>query len=176
MRALIWAQSADGVIGRDGALPWHIPEDMALFRALTSGGTVLMGRRTWDSLPERVRPLPGRRNIVLTSGTIDGAEVVRTLDEAPAHVWVIGGERVYAAALPTADLLLTTYVDGTYEGDAWAPTVGAEWHPITDPPWWTSSAGPSYTVAIRVRDDAVLDDPEGRRIVEVVARHAADRD
>ncbi|MGH3744668.1 MAG: dihydrofolate reductase [Mycobacteriales bacterium] len=174
MRALVWAQSADGVIGRDGALPWHLPEDMALFRALTTGGTVVMGRRTWDSLPARFRPLPGRRNVVLTSGAAAGAEVIRDLDDAPADAWVIGGERVYAAALPTADLLVTTWVDGPYEGDARAPSVGADWHAITEHPWRTSTAGPAFTVAVRVRDDAVRADPECRRIVEVVARHAAD--
>jgi dihydrofolate reductase len=63
---LVWAQSANGVIGRDGTLPWHLPEDMARFRALTTGATVLMGRRTWESLPPRFRPLPGRRNLVLS--------------------------------------------------------------------------------------------------------------
>ena len=64
---LIWAQARDRVIGADGKLPWRLPEDMALFRELTTGGTVVMGRRTWESLPERFRPLPGRTNVVLTS-------------------------------------------------------------------------------------------------------------
>ncbi|HEY5335689.1 MAG TPA: dihydrofolate reductase [Mycobacteriales bacterium] len=175
MRALVWAQSADGVIGRDGALPWRIPEDLRLFRALTTGGTVVMGRRTWDSFPTQFRPLPGRRNIVLSSQDVAGAEVIHDLTAVPADCWVIGGARVYAATLPTADLLVTTYVDGRYDGDTWAPSVGEDWRPVTDHPWWTSSAGPSYTVVVRVRSNRVLNDPEGRRILEVVARHAADR-
>lgn len=175
MRALVWAQSADGVIGRDGALPWRIPEDMALFRALTTGGTVVMGRRTWESLPDRYRPLPGRRNVVLTRGAVEGAEVVRDLGDAPSDAWVIGGERVYAAVLPTADLLVTTYVEGRYAGDAWAPDVGGDWHPVTDHPWWTSTSGPAYSVVVRVRDDAVREHPECLRVLDIVARHAADR-
>jgi dihydrofolate reductase len=173
MRALVWAQSTDGVIGRDGALPWHVPEDMALFRALTLGGTVVMGRRTWESFHARFRPLPGRRNVVLSSQEIVGAEVIHDLSDAPADCWVIGGARVYAAMLPAADLLVTTVVDGRYDGDTWAPVIGDEWRPVTDHPWWTSSAGRSYTVVVRVRRDTVLDEPEGRRILGVVARHAA---
>lgn len=178
MRALVWAQSSDGVIGRDGALPWHLPEDMALFRALTAGGTVVMGRRTWDSLPPRFRPLPGRRNVVLTSrapgGALEGADVVRALDEAPRDAWVIGGERVYAAALPSAQLLVTTFVDGHYAGDARAPAVGPDWHPVTDHPWRPSATGPAYRVVVRVRDRATCEEPEARRVLAVVARHAVE--
>ena len=76
MIGLVWAQAANGVIGRDNALPWRLPEDMAHFRDLTLGTTVVMGRRTWDSLPPRFRPLPDRFNIVLThdaTWTADGA-------------------------------------------------------------------------------------------------------
>ena len=96
---LIWAQSTSGVIGRDGAIPWHLPEDLARFKALTMGHTVVMGRRTWDSLPERFRPLPGRRNIVLTrNGAVDatGAEVMGSMDEALVDepTWVIGGSEM----------------------------------------------------------------------------------
>jgi len=106
---LIWAQSANGVIGADGQLPWRIPEDLAHFRMLTDGGTVVMGRATWESLPPRFRPLPGRRNVVLTrqqDWSAPGAVVAHTLDEAltsaDGDVWVIGGASVYAAALPRA--------------------------------------------------------------------------
>ncbi len=76
---LVWAQSTSGVIGRDGGIPWHVPEDMAHFKQLTAGCTVVMGRRTWESLPARFRPLPGRRNVVLTRQSgyrAEGAEVV----------------------------------------------------------------------------------------------------
>jgi len=83
--ALIWAQAQDGVIGHDGTIPWHLPEDLAHFRAVTDGATVVMGRRTWDSLPPRFRPLPGRRNVVITrqpDWRADGAVVAHSLEEA----------------------------------------------------------------------------------------------
>ena len=76
---LIWAQSTSGVIGRDGTIPWSLPEDMAHFKRLTMGHTVVMGRRTWESLPVRFRPLPGRRNVVVSRNPdylAEGAEVV----------------------------------------------------------------------------------------------------
>lgn len=78
MIGLVWAQSANGVIGRDGTLPWHLPEDLKHFRALTTGATVLMGRRTWESLPPRFRPLPGRRNVVLSRTPQEGVETFPT--------------------------------------------------------------------------------------------------
>ena len=94
MIGLIWAQAANGVIGRGGALPWHLPEDLAHFRDTTRGSTVVMGRRTWDSLPDRFRPLPGRRNVVLTrhdTWTADGAEVVHDLAESRGGAGDPGG-------------------------------------------------------------------------------------
>ena len=94
---LIWAQSTSGVIGRDGGIPWRLPEDQARFKELTLGHTVVMGRLTWESLPKKVRPLPGRRNVVLTRQAdymADGAEVMTTLEDALTddETWVIGGE------------------------------------------------------------------------------------
>src|SRR5205823_6188330 len=90
---LIWAQSANGVIGRDGVLPWHLPEDQQRFRRLTGGATVLMGRRTWESLPPRFRPLPGRRNLVLSRTPRQDVETFPDLQSALAAVsgdlWVI---------------------------------------------------------------------------------------
>ena len=83
---LIWAQSPSGVIGRAGGIPWRLPEDQARFKELTLGHTVVMGRLTWESLPSKVRPLPGRRNVVVTRQAdymADGATVVGSLDEAP---------------------------------------------------------------------------------------------
>lgn len=103
--ALVWAQSPRGVIGRDGALPWHVPEDLAHFKALTAGHPVVMGRATWESLPPRSRPLPGRTNVVLsrTAGLeLPGASVATGLDDALAlaaaaaggdEIWVVGGEQ-----------------------------------------------------------------------------------
>ncbi len=109
--ALVWAQARGGVIGRDGSLPWHLPEDLAHFRALTRGATVVMGRATWESLPERFRPLPGRRNVVLSRRAdfrAEGADVrsrprggAGRSGAADGTVWVIGGAQVYAAALPS---------------------------------------------------------------------------
>lgn len=84
---LIWAQAEGGVIGRDGGMPWHVPEDLAHFKAVTLGAPVVMGRKTWDSLSPRFRPLPGRRNIVVTrdaAWSAPGAEVAHSVDEALA--------------------------------------------------------------------------------------------
>ncbi len=118
---LIWAQSASGVIGRAGAIPWRLPEDLAHFKNLTLGHTVVMGRRTWESLPARVRPLPGRRNVVLTRQAdymAQGAHVMSSLDEALSgdDVWVIGGAEIYVLALPHAARCEVTEVDCVCRG------------------------------------------------------------
>lgn len=124
------AVARGGVIGRDGTIPWRIPEDLARFRELTTGSAVVMGRKTWDSLPDRFRPLPGRRNVVVTRNprwSAEGAERASSLREAldslegEPHVYVIGGAEVYAAALPLADELLLTAIDLEVEGDAYFP-------------------------------------------------------
>lgn len=155
--SLIWAQTPDGVIGARGSMPWHVPEDLARFRRLTRGHPVLMGRRTWESLPESVRPLPGRENIVLSSqpeltpGTSKQppAMVVGSLDDALAVVgdrtcWVVGGGQVYAAALPYADRVETTVVDRGATGDTFAPVLDERrWAPVAFEPvegWYTSRA------------------------------------
>src|SRR4051812_11020254 len=129
--ALIWAQARDAVIGRAGGLPWRLPEDQQLFKRLTTGATVVMGRATWDSLPASVRPLPGRRNVVLTRDRTwhaDGAVVVHALahalDDGGGDVWVIGGADVYAQALPHADRVVRTDIDIDVDGDARAPVLG----------------------------------------------------
>lgn len=130
---LIWAQAADGVIGAGGRLPWHLPEDLANFRQVTMGHTVVMGRATWDSLPPSVRPLPGRRNVVLTrdrSWSCPGVVVAHDLESAldePGEVWVIGGGSVYRAAEPHASRAVVTDVDVRFDGDTYAPELGAEW-------------------------------------------------
>ena len=127
---LVAAVARNGVVGRAGALPWHLPEDLAHFRAVTKGLPVLMGRKTWDSLPARFRPLPGRRNIVVTrqpGWRAAGAESAPSLDAALAlaadapRVCVIGGAELYAAALPRADELLLTEVAQDFDGDAHFP-------------------------------------------------------
>jgi dihydrofolate reductase len=161
--SLIWAQARGGVIGVAGRLPWHLPEDLALFRDTTMGATVVMGRRTWESLPERFRPLPGRANVVLTTRagwTAAGAERAGSVDDVlDRHdaVWVIGGGAVYAAFLPHADRLVVTDVDLDVEGDTWAPDIGPEWRCVARTPqegWSASSSGPGYAVSTYARRSA----------------------
>ncbi|MDN3920586.1 dihydrofolate reductase [Roseateles violae] len=128
---LIANVARDGAIGRGNELLWRLPEDMARFKALTLGHPVLMGRKTWDSLPAKFRPLPGRRNIVLSRQqdlVLDGAEVFTSLEAAlaacagAAIVDVIGGAQIYAQALARADRLELTEVDAPAPGaDAFFP-------------------------------------------------------
>lgn len=128
MIALVVAYSRNRVIGRDGGLPWHLPADLRRFKELTSGGTVVMGRRTWDSLPERFRPLPGRRNVVVSRNGCDAPEVCRSVGEAlAADCFVIGGGEIYAQALPHADRVYATEVDAVVDGDTLMPELGPEW-------------------------------------------------
>jgi len=150
---LVWAQTPAGVIGDAGTIPWHVPEDMAHFREVTAGGTVVMGRATWQSLPDRFRPLPGRRNVVLSRDPTfpaPGAEVLTDLDAAlrsAPDVWVIGGGAVYAAALDRADRLEVTVVDLDVPGDTVAPAVGPGWRLVVggpDAPWRTSRTGTRF--------------------------------
>ena len=128
--SLIAAVPRNGAIGRDNALLWREPEDLKRFRRLTMGCPVIMGRRTWDSLPPRFRPLPGRRNIVLTrdpAWRADGADAVSSLDAALALVaeveraFVIGGGAAYAEALPRVDRLELTEIDAELDGDVFFP-------------------------------------------------------
>ncbi len=128
--ALVAAVARNGAIGRANDLLWRDAQDLAHFRALTLGSPVLMGRRTWDSLPARWRPLPGRRNLVLTRNPqwrADGAEAAASLPAALARlagvprVFVIGGAQLYALALPLADELHLTEIDADFEGDTHFP-------------------------------------------------------
>jgi len=128
--SLVAAVARGGVIGRDNSIPWRIPADLARFREITTGHPVVMGRQTRDSIPPRFRPLPGRRNIVVTRNRKwygDGAERAGSLDEAlelagdDDEVFVIGGAQVYAAALPFADELLLTEIDAAIDGDTVFP-------------------------------------------------------
>lgn len=133
---LIAAVARNGVIGIDNRLPWHLPADLKHFKALTLGHTVIMGRKTWESLPDKFRPLPGRRNIVITrnpSYRAAGALVASTLPEAlraaeSGEAFVIGGAELYAAALPLADRLQLTEIDADFEGDTRFPAIeGSQW-------------------------------------------------
>jgi dihydrofolate reductase len=155
---LIWAQSTSGVIGRDGGIPWRLPEDQARFKELTLGHTVVMGRLTWESLPAKVRPLPGRRNVVVTRQAdymANGADVVTTLDDALTddEAWVIGGEQIYALALPLATRCEVTEIEVDLrreDGDAVAPVLDDSWVGTTGE-WLTSSAGLRYRYYSYVR-------------------------
>ncbi len=129
MLSLIVAMAQNGVIGRNGDLPWHLPADLKHFKATTLGKPVIMGRRTWDEIG---KPLPGRRNIVISRRsdfTASGAEVVDSLETAlglvadAAEVMVIGGAQIYAQALPFADCIYRTLVCGEMPGDTWFPPV-----------------------------------------------------
>ena len=133
---LIWAQARGGAIGRDGVMPWHLPEDLAHFKRVTLGHPVVMGRRTWDSIEPRFRPLTGRRNIVVTrdeAWSAEGAEVAHSVGAALAlacdgEVWVAGGGQLYAATIALADRLEVTEVDlAIPDADTFAPAIGPEW-------------------------------------------------
>jgi dihydrofolate reductase len=148
---LIWAQSTSGVIGRGGGIPWQLPEDLAHFKELTMGHTVVMGRRTWESLPAKFRPLPGRKNVVLTHQTgftAQGATVVQSLDDAltDPDTWVVGGEQIYTLALPRARRCEVTEVDIDLprdDGDVVAPLLDEAWVGATGE-WETSRTGLRY--------------------------------
>ncbi len=134
---LIFACARNGVIGRGGDMPWHLPEDLAHFKRVTLGQPVIMGRKTWDSIPARFRPLPGRDNWVITRQTdwhSPGARVAHSLPEALAQLpedslpWVMGGGEIYAQALPLANHAVVTEIDLTVDdGDTFAPQFGPEW-------------------------------------------------
>ncbi|WP_022873777.1 dihydrofolate reductase [Nesterenkonia alba] len=164
---LIWAQTPQRVIGRDGQMPWHVPEDLAYFKQVTSGAPVIMGRATWESLPERFRPLPGRVNIVLSSQHdaatglgAEGALPARSLPEAvelaaehlqPGQVvWIMGGGAVYAETVQQglAQIASVTTIDVDTEGDTFAPELDPdqwEWVGSAQGEGWdTSETGVRY--------------------------------
>ncbi len=133
---MIFAKSANGVIGHNNAMPWHLPEDLAHFKKLTLGCPVIMGRKTWDSLPTKFRPLPGRTNVVITrqpDWQAAGAQTAGSLTDALAHcknaddVWIIGGAQIYAQAEPVALRIEVTDIAQDFVGDAYAPVLGNDW-------------------------------------------------
>jgi dihydrofolate reductase len=130
----IVARAANGVIGRDGALPWQIPADLRRFKALTMGRAMIMGRKTFASFP---RPLPGRRHIVLTRDPFwraEGAEAApspaKALAMAGPDAWVIGGAEVFALLLPRCDRVELTEVHADVEGETLMPPLGQEWREV----------------------------------------------
>jgi dihydrofolate reductase len=137
---LIWAQAHHRVIGKNGTMPWHLPEDLAHFKRTTLGCPVIMGRKTWDSIPPKFRPLPGRANIVLTQqpnwhengvapklNMREALQYCEHLPSAPPAVWIIGGAQIYAQALPLAHKIVITEIDASFEGDAFAPQLDDVW-------------------------------------------------
>lgn len=129
---LIAAISTNNCIGKNGNVPWHIPEDLEHFKHATMGKIVLMGRKTWESIPLKYRPLPKRKNIVITRQTHypvpEGVEVHQTVDEAlAAHagedIMVVGGGEIYAQTIDRADILDITHVEQAVEGDAFFPEI-----------------------------------------------------
>jgi len=139
MLSLVVARDRNGAIGRAGDIPWRAPEDLAFFQRETTGGALVMGRNTWESLP--VKPLKSRLNLVVSSGRPEGAEHVFTSVEAATEaarasgymrIYGIGGAGIYRAMLPVAHRLLVTEVDLEVEGaDTWFPEFDlAEWTPV----------------------------------------------
>lgn len=132
------AASENGVIGREGGLPWHVSSDLKLFKEITLGKPVIMGRRTWESLPRK--PLPGRRNIVITRQAdfvAEGAELVHSVDEAlavcagEADVSIIGGGQVYAEAMSRTDRIYLTRIHLEVDGDTFLPDLNEdEWREV----------------------------------------------
>ncbi len=158
---LIYARAANGVIGRGGTMPWQLPEDLAHFKRLTHGSPVIMGRKTWDSLPPRFRPLPGRTNIVVTHQPhwqAEGAHRAASLPDALAlcsaeqTVWVIGGAQIYAQALALADRVEVTEIACDFEGDAYAPVLdSAQWAVAERSDHVSSSTGLPFSFVRYVR-------------------------
>ncbi|GFZ78527.1 dihydrofolate reductase [Nesterenkonia alkaliphila] len=164
---MIWAQAHNGVIGADNTMPWHLPEDLDYFKATTAGCPVIMGRRTWESLPTRFRPLPQRTNIVVTGDAAAAAELEKSgavpatsLEEAlllarpqaaaSGRIWIMGGGRVYAEALEKdlADLASVTLIDQEIPGDTYAPVLDPDrWARTEADPqqgWHQSRSGLNY--------------------------------
>ncbi len=155
MVALVVAHSANRVIGRDGGMPWHLPTDMRRFKALTTGHAVVMGRRTYESLPAAFRPLPDRRNVVLTSDAgyaAAGAEVVTDLDAALAQdCFVIGGGEIYAQALPHAQRVYATEIEAELDGDTYFPALPADEWRCVERGERIVEGGHAYTFTVHAR-------------------------
>lgn len=150
---LVAAVARNGAIGRDGGLLWVEPADQRHFRALTLGHPVVMGRRTWDSLPVRFRPLPGRRNVVVTRQpglACPGAETAASLPAALAllhgvpRVCVIGGGELYAQALPLAQVMELTEIDADLPGDTFFPAFDRQAFERVEQPAATGADGTRY--------------------------------
>lgn len=160
---MIWAQTNQGVIGASGSMPWHLPEDMAHFKRMTTGHPVVMGRKTWESFPEKYRPLPDRTNIVVTrqdgwgaTPEASGAVVLDSLEQALVEaalspggdeVWVLGGGQVFEQVMDDCNVAVITVINTDVPGDTQAPSLGPEWAFRGATPsegWHTSKNGTEY--------------------------------
>lgn len=156
---MIWAQAHGRAIGAGGTIPWHVPEDLALFKRVTLGHAVIMGRATWESLPKTYRPLPGRENIVVTHNpefVADGARVATSIphalklarDDGYEQAWIIGGAQIYASALEYADGVVVTDLDlSVADADVFSPAVPLTWKVLASWPdrgWLASRSGVNY--------------------------------
>jgi len=165
---LIYARAKNGVIGSNGTMPWHLPEDLAHFKKLTMGCTVLMGRKTWESLPPAFRPLPGRVNVVVTRQSnwqAKGAQIAHSLTQALSickqigiqtntqnkPVWVMGGAQIYQEALPFAQRAYVTEIDAEYAGDAYAPVLSEQEWQEQEREKHVNAAGLSYSFVMYQR-------------------------
>jgi dihydrofolate reductase len=159
MVSIVVAQGSNRVIGLEGALPWHLPSDLRRFRELTMGGTVVMGRKTYESIPEKFRPLPGRRNLVISSSArYEGAEVFPTLaaalDACGRDCFVIGGGQVYAEAMAIADRCYVTDVDHAPDGDTFFPELAdTDWRCVEESDVLSDSG---HSFVFRVYDRAAI--------------------
>lgn len=168
--AMIWAQSSNGIIGREGDMPWFVPEDFAHFKDKTMGSPVIMGRTTWDSLPHKSKPLPGRDNIVLTTQrdfAENGATVVHNIEDAlhaaqqaagtreSSTIWVIGGASIYNQFMVHAQLLEVTDINLDVEGDTRAPDIAEQFTAVSRTPesgWLTSRTEIDYAFTTYTRE------------------------
>lgn len=152
---MIWAQNSLGVIGADGGMPWHLPEDLERFREVTTGNVVIMGKRTWESIGSG--PLPDRMNVVLG---MHGMELRETLLlNRRSDIFIIGGAKVYRSAMQYADRLLVTEVMDSTLGDAFAPVVDqVEWVETESEEnrWRVSSTGLRYRYLEYVRRSVAI--------------------
>ncbi|WPF66747.1 MULTISPECIES: dihydrofolate reductase [unclassified Corynebacterium] len=136
MLGAIWAQDREGVIGDGRGMPWHLPEDLRHFKEVTLGAPVIMGRRTWESLP--IKPLPGRENIVLSSRAAgEWSRGARVATEIPGKGWIIGGGEIYAATIGEVDVVEVTLVDTRAQVDTpvYAPAVPVNMVRVSDSGW-----------------------------------------
>ena len=131
MKGILVAVSPEGIIGKDNTIPWHYSADLKRFKRLTTGNTIIMGRKTWESLP--IKPLPNRRNIVITRSSIEDIECFQSIDDAlhtcEGDIWFIGGAGIYQEAMHKADIIDMTLVPDSVSGEdcIYFPKIDKSW-------------------------------------------------